>query len=137
MVKYKMNKKETAKNNQWVWEYINYMMLTGYFGKAECKTPILEKRLYVHYKETREDRQVQLERISDAILKRKIIPLLPKEFVEGRVEIRLVSDCFSNMKTVIHVTDGISELVIRPDAANYRKLRWKFFEDKREARMCA
>lgn len=137
MVKYKMNKNEIVTDNQRVWEYITYMMLTGYFGKAECKTPILERRLFIHYKEIGENRQVRLESISDAILRKKIIPYLPKEFIDGKVEIRLIANGFSNMKAVIRVTDGISELVIYPDLEKEKKLTWEFIEKKEEIRMCA
>ena len=56
-----------------------YMIISSYFHRCYCRSKVLEEKLFLYYKELKEDRQVEKERqiirVSEGVLKDKLADL--------------------------------------------------------------
>ena len=59
--------------------YMLYMIISSYFHRCYCRSKVLEEKLFLYYKELKEDRQVEKERqiirVSEGVLKDKLADL--------------------------------------------------------------
>ena len=82
--------KMTFTSDQTAFEYSLYMIISSYFAKAVCKSPLQEKKLGVQYFEQKVNNQYKLEDICIERVERDLIPHLPEEFLDEEVEVYLV-----------------------------------------------
>lgn len=86
-------------NSQAAFEYALYMIASSYFKSARCKSGLQEKKLLLHYKETKPDTQYKMEdvciRFMDDLVRR-----VPSKFFDRDVTVHLVG----------HEDAGVTEL---------------------------
>lgn len=82
-----MNEKQMSRQKSF--EYCMYMIFSSYFEKVVLKTPYQEKRLLLHYKETKQQEQFSMEEQCIKYME-KVKESLPPEVWEQPMEVRLV-----------------------------------------------
>ncbi len=83
--------KRTGKNKetQMAFDYCVYMMLGSYFTKTTCSTPMLEKKLYLHYLQQKKEQQYHMEDQVIRYVEQHLLRVLPQEIWREQVEVRL------------------------------------------------
>lgn len=110
-------------NKQRAFDYCMYMMLTSYFGKCECKSKYLEKKLYLYYQEQKQDEQIAMEQQCINLIEKEILPKVPLKYQVRRVDahIRQRRD-FPHAELLLHTGEYV--LCV---AATYDKKRPELF----------
>lgn len=103
MIRVEKTEVEKQQEMQRVYEYCLYMMLSSYFKAATCKSYHIEKQLFLYYKEYSTKKVYGLEEQVIRLLERQVLPLLPKEYRNETVEIRLIRNQKTNL-TVIAIS---------------------------------
>lgn len=73
-------------NSQTAFEYALYMIAASYFNKAKCKNRLLEKNMFLQYKEQKLDNQYKMEDICIGYLE-KLVKELPEKVFKQDVEV--------------------------------------------------
>ena len=68
-------------------DYCMYMMLTSYFAKSVCRNKMLEKKLYLHYREQKNDDQIKMEEQCIRLIEQEILPKIPRRYLERGVDV--------------------------------------------------
>ena len=100
---------------QMVADYIVYMMVGSYFAKTICPSKIREKRMFMYYKDTKEDIQYELEEKCINFVEKKMMKNLPQEIWNERVMVTLKSNVAVPGKTDIIFSGNGWELKISND----------------------
>jgi hypothetical protein len=115
--------KTNIANKQLAMEYVLYMMASSYFNKAKCKTEFLEKKLYIHYQETKDKEQFVLEEQCINYIEQELFEELPEDVWDQDVEISLIKSS-QNEPTEIRLIGPKYMLRLR---VQYKGERTKFF----------
>jgi len=107
---------ENRRNQRMLLDYALYMMVSSYFKKATCTTPMQEGKLYYQYKELGPDKEIEAEEWCDLFIQLNLLDRIPQSFWDSNVEIALIGKSGSD-ETLIRITDGFYYLYlkIRPD----------------------
>lgn len=81
--------KMSLSNDQTAFEYALYMIASSYFEKPECKSVLLEKRMLIHYKEQKINKQYLFEYVCISYMD-DLEKKLPTWFFKKKMEIHLV-----------------------------------------------
>ncbi len=75
-------------NDQTAFEYALYMIVSSYFEKCECKTPLTEGKMLLQYKEQKAEKQYAFEGLCIKYMQ-AMEAKLPHDLFERKVEVRL------------------------------------------------
>ena len=76
-------------NNQTAFEYALYMIAGSYFDKATCKSKLIERNMFLQYKEQKIDKQYQMEDMCIRFMN-KLVHKLPRNYLKQNMEVHLV-----------------------------------------------
>lgn len=106
------SEQERAASDRMVLDYALYMMVSSYFKKATCTTKRQEGRLYLQYKNAKDDKQVEDEEWCDLFVQMHLMDRIPQEFWDSNVEIALIGHS-GTPDTLIRITDGFHNLYLK------------------------
>ena len=94
-------KEERETINQMAFDYAMYMIATSYFDEVACNNSILTNRLYLRYAELKAEKQFVLEEQCIRHMEEKLLPRLPKQFLEAKVTVKLLPVQDSNQTALL------------------------------------
>ena len=80
-----------AMDMQYAMDYIVYMMMCSFFGKAEAVSGSKEEKRRLLYLFLGYNRQVALEEEAETFFRKDILPDLPRDFLGGTVKVHWVT----------------------------------------------
>lgn len=132
MIMMKVNyNKNTQEDIQMALTYAMYMMVTSYFDRAVCRTPIYENKLYIRYNAQKTKDQYQMEDCCLRYIQKELLAKYPKRFWNRRVEVRLTPNADGRGDT-IRVYDRNMELKIIVEYQSYQKKKAKKNQEKKK-----
>jgi len=76
-------------NNQVAFEYVIYLVASTYFENVKCKNQLFVQRLYIQYKEQKEENRVKMDKFFDEYME-KIVTKLPEDLFTLETDIHFV-----------------------------------------------
>ena len=111
MYKREKTQLERKLETQRVFDYCLFMMLTSYFKSAVCRNKLMEKKMFLCYKEYNMNRVYQLEELAIRVVEEQVLQYFSAEELEEAVEVWLVPDGSSGcIDTLIRTSQGIVEI---------------------------
>ena len=96
-------------DKQMAMDYTIYMMMGSFFDRTQAASPSREKILRMRYLLLGQKKQVELEEMCERYFEEKILPGLPKEFLEGTALVSRVTSR-ENGSTAVVFTRGSRQL---------------------------
>ena len=93
--------KMTFTSNQTAFEYAIYEIVGSYFKKARCQSTIQEQKLFVHFKEQKQDTQCLMENKVDGYVKAVLLKKLPPEIWDEEVTVEIRKAPESDLMNII------------------------------------
>lgn len=90
MRKYEKTPIEKRISKQKAFDYCIYMMLTGFFRKTVCINPVMEKNLFLYYKDLNDNTAVSMEKEALRILEKEIMPNFSEDLSEEDAKIYIL-----------------------------------------------
>lgn len=72
MYRHEKTTAERAFEKQKAFDYCVYMMITGYFRKTRCLNPIMEKKLFLYYKDLSDNSAISMEKEAERMIEKEI-----------------------------------------------------------------
>lgn len=108
-----MTRNEKAMTKKNATDYVLYMIASSYFKKAVCTTKVLEKRLFLYYKDLSVKEQEQIEERCIRYVEKQLMNEVPQNIWDESVTVAMKTD--SSDRVVITFTGSHWNLKICSD----------------------
>ena len=90
MYRHEKTSAERTIEKQKAFDYCVYMMLTDHYRKTRCLNPMMEKKLFLYYKDLSDNTAVSMEKEADRVLQKEILSQIPWDVSQEDAQIYIL-----------------------------------------------